>query len=120
MLNFNPPPPKKKKKNDSPRVPHCRFMLKIGKKSGKKSVFPIPTAKNRFQILNLHPKKHVFKKNKKKHGLKGKILPYIYIYIIYIYIYIYIPYESKKEGMKLIFFLVFPNIIVLRVRSEYW
>ena len=31
--------------------------------------FPMPTAKNRFQILNLHPKKHVFKK---KHGLKGK------------------------------------------------
>ena len=25
--------------------------------------FPIPTAKNLFQILNLHPKRHVFKKN---------------------------------------------------------
>ena len=25
--------------------------------------FPVPTAKNRFQILNLHPKKHVLKKN---------------------------------------------------------
>ena len=24
--------------------------------------FPVPTAKNRFQILNLHPKKHI-KKN---------------------------------------------------------
>ena len=24
--------------------------------------FPMPTAKNRFQILNLHPKKLVFKK----------------------------------------------------------
>ena len=24
--------------------------------------FQMPTAKNRFQILNLHPKKHVFKK----------------------------------------------------------
>ena len=31
--------------------------------------FPMPTAKTRFQILNLHPKKHVFKK---KHGLEGK------------------------------------------------
>ena len=30
--------------------------------------FPMPTAKNRFQIPNLHPKKHVLKKN----GLKGK------------------------------------------------
>ena len=27
----------------------------------KKNVFPIPTAKNGFQILNLLPKKHVFK-----------------------------------------------------------
>ena len=35
-----------------------------------KNGFSMPTAKNRFQILNLHPKKHVFKK--KKHGLKGK------------------------------------------------
>ena len=25
--------------------------------------FPMPTTKNRFQILILHPKKHVFKKN---------------------------------------------------------
>ena len=33
-----------------------------------KNGFPMPTAKNRFQILNLHPKKHIFKKN----GLKGK------------------------------------------------
>ena len=32
----------------------------------------MPTAKNRFQILNLHPKKHVLKK---KHGLKRKKLP---------------------------------------------
>ena len=30
--------------------------------------FPMPTAKNRFQILNLHSKKHVLKKP----GLKGK------------------------------------------------
>ena len=28
-----------------------------------KKGFPMPTAKNRFQILNLHPKKQVFKKN---------------------------------------------------------
>ena len=39
-----------------------------------KNGFPMPTAKNRFQILNLHPKNHVFKK-KKKHGLKGKKYP---------------------------------------------
>ena len=25
----------------------------------------MPTAKNRFQIFNLHPQKHVFKKKKK-------------------------------------------------------
>ena len=44
-------------------------MLKIG--------FPMLTAKNRFQILILHPKKRVFKKKntKKKHGFKGKKLP---------------------------------------------
>ena len=29
----------------------------------------MPTAKNRFQILNLHPKKHVLKKKKKKKNL---------------------------------------------------
>ena len=27
-----------------------------------KKGFPMPTAKNRFHILNLHPKKYVFKK----------------------------------------------------------
>ena len=27
----------------------------------KKNCFPMPSAKNRFQILNLHPKKIVFK-----------------------------------------------------------
>ena len=36
-------------------------MLKIG--------FPMPTAKNRFQILNLHHKKHILK----KHSLKTNI-----------------------------------------------
>ena len=37
--------------------------------------FPMPTDKNRFQILNLHPKKHVFKKTKTKKNmvLKEKI-----------------------------------------------
>ena len=35
--------------------------------------FPMPTAKNRFQILNLHPRKHVFKKNEKNMVLNGKI-----------------------------------------------
>ena len=34
--------------------------------------FPMPTAKNRFQILNLLPKKHELKK---KHGLKPKNYP---------------------------------------------
>ena len=34
--------------------------------------FLMLTAKNRFQILNLHPKKHIKKNKKKKHGLKGK------------------------------------------------
>ena len=33
--------------------------------------FPTPTAKNRFQIPNLHPKKHIF--NKKNMVLKEKI-----------------------------------------------
>ena len=28
-----------------------------------KNGFPIPTAKNRFHILNLHPKKHISRKN---------------------------------------------------------
>ena len=34
--------------------------------------FLMPTAKNRFQILNVHPKKHVFKKK----VLKEKITIY--------------------------------------------
>ena len=41
--------------------------------------FPMPTAKNQFQIHNVHPKKHVFKKKKKKHGLKGKNYPVMYL-----------------------------------------
>ena len=41
-------------------------MLKIG--------FPMPTAKNRFQILNLHPKKHILKKNHGLKAVKGKKL----------------------------------------------
>ena len=44
---------------DSSRVPHCRFILKIGKKSD----FRCRPPKNGFQILNLHPKKHIFKRN---------------------------------------------------------
>ena len=45
--------------------------------------FPMPTAKNQFQILNLHPKNMYLKKpeRKKKHGLKGKNY-HIYIYIV--------------------------------------
>ena len=39
-----------------------------------KNGFLMPTAKNRFQILNLHPKKTYILENKtkKQHGLKGK------------------------------------------------
>ena len=40
-----------------------------------KNGFPMPTAKNRFQILNLRPKKHIFKKNmvlKEKITLKSE------------------------------------------------
>ena len=37
-----------------------------------KNGFPMPTAKNRFQILNLHPKKHIFEK---KMVLNQKITP---------------------------------------------
>ena len=58
ILGFPPPPPPKTP--DSLRVPHCRFILKIGKKL-EKIGFPMTTPKNRFQILNLHPKKHIFK-----------------------------------------------------------
>ena len=37
--------------------------------------FPMPTAKNRFQILNVHPIKNVFKKKAKNKNqvLKEKI-----------------------------------------------
>ena len=34
-----------------------------------KNGFPMPTAKNRFQILKLHPKKHMFKKTNKKKNM---------------------------------------------------
>ena len=34
-----------------------------------KNSFPIPTAKNGFQIFNLHPKKVISKKKKKKKNL---------------------------------------------------
>ena len=40
--------------------------------------FPMPTAKNRFQILNLHSKKHVLKKKKKNMVLKEKITIYFF------------------------------------------
>ena len=33
-------------------------------KIGKKIRLPMPTPKNGFQILNLHPEKHIFKKKK--------------------------------------------------------
>ena len=51
-------------------------MLKIG--------FPMPTAKNRFQILNLHPKKHVFKKktwSKNEYAINQYPLNYILYYL---------------------------------------
>ena len=53
LLNIGLPPPETP---DSPRVPHCRFILKIGKKSGKNRISDADP-KNGFQILNLHPKK---------------------------------------------------------------
>ena len=40
-----------------------------------KNGFPMPTAKNRFQILNLHPKKHIFEK---ENGLKPKNYPRVH------------------------------------------
>ena len=33
----------------------------------------MPAAKNRFQILNLHPKKHIFRR-RKKHPKKNMVL----------------------------------------------
>ena len=61
LLNIGllPPPPIK------PPIPHgfsLSFSIKNKEKS-EKIGFPMPTTKNGFQILNLHPKKHVFKKN---------------------------------------------------------
>ena len=49
-------------------------MLKIG--------FPMPTAKNRFQILNLHPKKRTFKKTWSKNEYAINQYP-IYLSIFY-------------------------------------
>ena len=45
-----------------------------------KNGFPKPIAKNRYRILNLLPKKHVFKKTKqkKKHGLKKEKITYTF------------------------------------------
>ena len=60
LLNIGllPPPPKTL---DSSRVPHCRFLKKKGTNRNKIG-FPMPTPKNEFQILNLHPEKHILKK----------------------------------------------------------
>ena len=55
ILGFSPPPPWKPR---FPTGPPLSFYIKNRKKIG----FPMPTPKNGFQILNLHPKKHVFKK----------------------------------------------------------
>ena len=64
ILGFSPPPPLK------PPIPHGSPVVVFYKKWGKIG-FSMPTAKNRFQILNLHPKKHVFKK---KHPKKNMVL----------------------------------------------
>ena len=40
-----------------------------------KNFFPMPTAKNQFQILNLHPKEHIAIKKKKNMVLKKKNYP---------------------------------------------
>ena len=48
---------------DTPRVPIVVFYKKNKEKIHKQIGFPMPTPKNGFQILNLHPNIHVFKKN---------------------------------------------------------
>ena len=46
-----PPPPPQKKKNDSPRVPHCRKLYQIRKKSERKLDFRCRATKSDFRFL---------------------------------------------------------------------
>ena len=61
LLNIGilPPP----KTSDSPRVPHCRFILKISKKSEKKSDFRCRPPKTDFRFL-MYTSKNIYFKNK--------------------------------------------------------
>ena len=44
-----------------PSIPHGSQIVVFYKKNKEKIGFPMPTPKNGFQILNLHPKIHIFK-----------------------------------------------------------
>ena len=59
LLNFGLPPPPPHNPR-FPTGPSLSFSIKNKEKIEKKKIgFPMPTSKNGFQILNLHPKKHV-------------------------------------------------------------
>ena len=63
----------------------------------------MPTAKNRFQILNLHPKKIYLKnKTKKKHGLKEKNLPKLILILKKEYLAYYSDNSLVPWGYKLL------------------
>ena len=66
------PPPLKPP--DSPRVPHCRFILKIGKKSQKNRISDADPPKMDFRFLIYTPK-YIFKQKKKKTFLFNVLLP---------------------------------------------
>ena len=51
-------------------------------KNKEKIGFPMPTPKDGFQILNLHPKKHSYIKKKKKFNV---LLPNFYQNFLYNY-----------------------------------
>ena len=59
--------------------------------------FLMPTAKNRFQILNLHPKK-ILRKN---HGLKGKNYHLIFQRSVKSICKIDISHHSKKNHIEI-------------------
>ena len=91
ILGFSPPP----KTPDSPQVPHCRFILKIGKKSD----FRCRPPKMDFRFLIYAPNNIYFKKYPFL-CTSVQVIPLLFqlfdIHIaIYIYIYIYIYIEDK-------------------------
>ena len=59
-----------------------------------KNDFPMPTAKNLFQILNLHPKKHVFKKRQKKNMVLNEKITIFALAIP-------VTYSTLESGAKL-------------------